>query len=173
MVFGLGSEWGGILVSFPAPDFPLKSNIFWKQMTITYRFWILGNSHFLNHAFQIEIGGIAAIRNEPYRASSAAYPLGHFLPKGRVWGGSPTSILHGRWPAKMASVLPHLHCLPLYVCVSTHAQLAITRSSQKGHKNEDMFIHTPAMTSLVHSIKRFVAGDALSMEGKAIPNLRQ
>ena len=54
--------------------------------------------------WQIEVGSIAAIRNGPYRACSAAYPLGHFVPKGRVWGGSPTSILHGRWPAKMASV---------------------------------------------------------------------
>ena len=126
MVFGLGSEWGGIL-SFPAPDFPLKSNIFWKQMTITYRFWILGNSHFLNHAFQIEIGGIAAIRTEPYRASSAAYPLGHFVPKGRVWGGSPTSILHGRWPAKMASVstlaLLAAICMCVHTCPACHYAL--------------------------------------------------
>ena len=116
MVFGLGSEWGGIL-SFPAPDFPLKSNIFWKQMTITYRFWILGNSHFLNHAFQIEIGGIAAIRNEPYRASSAAYPLGHFVPKGRVWGGSPTSTFAG--PRRCESgkcVHTCLACRYMYVC---------------------------------------------------------
>ena len=38
--------------------------------------------------------------------------LGHFVPKSRVWGGSPTSIFAGLRPSKNFGVWPHPNCLP-------------------------------------------------------------